>query len=72
MVVRLQIKDDRWRTTKTWTDKNGTQSAEIDESYISKISGDYRLWVEYNAYDGSDELVESITEYSDVIHVDVN
>ena len=69
VVVRLQIDDDRWRTVRTWTVNNGTLSAKIDESYTPTVSGDYRMWVEYKAYDSSGKLVESANDYSEVIHV---
>ena len=69
LVVRLQINDDRWRTVRTWTVNNGTLSAKIDESYTPTVSGDYRMWVEYKAYDSSGKLVESANDYSEVIHV---
>ncbi len=69
LVVRLQIKDDRWRTTRTWTDNSGTITADVDEYYTPSSSGDYRLWVEYKAYDSSGNLAETVTDYSQVIQI---
>lgn len=65
--VEVQQKDGSWSTIKTWSDKGGT-SAFVDRDYAVMSGYSYRLKYTHKAYDSNDNLIETITEYSDIIY----
>lgn len=65
--VELQQKDGSWSTIKTWSDKDVIK-AFVDENYAVMSGYSYRLKYTHKAYDSNDNLIETITEYSDIIY----
>jgi hypothetical protein len=65
--VELQQNDGGWDTIKTWSNKGGT-NAFIDRDYAVMSGYSYRLKLTYKAYDSNDNLIETITDYSEVIY----
>lgn len=65
--VELQQKDGSWSTIKSWSDKD-TFHAFIDQDYAVASGYSYRLKLTHKAYDSNDNLIETLTDYSDVIY----
>ena len=65
--VELQQNDGGWDTIKTWSNKGGT-NAFIEQNYAIMSGYSYRLKLTHKAYDSNDNLIETITEYSDIIY----
>ena len=72
ITVQLQVYDDRWRTTATWTDDRDAAVALVDEDYTptpSSVDRDYRLYITNKAYDKSGKLIETVYTTSDTVTV---
>lgn len=65
--VELQQNDGGWSTIKTWSDKDYI-SAFVDENYAVMSGYSYRLKLTHKAYDSNDNLIETVTKYSEVIY----
>ena len=65
--VELQQKDGSWSTIKTWSDRYEC-FAIVDENYAVASGYSYRLKLTYKAYDSNDNLIETLTDYSDIIY----
>lgn len=65
--VELQQNDGGWDTIKTWSNKGGT-NAYIDQNYAVMSGYSYRLKLTHKSYDSNDNLIETITKYSDIIY----
>lgn len=64
--VELQQKDGSWGTIKTWSNEGGTH-AFVDRDYAVMSGYSYRLKYTHKAYDSNGNLIETLTEYSEVI-----
>ena len=72
ITVQLQVYDDRWRTTATWSDDRDVSIASISEDYTptpSSVDRDYRLYITNKAYDKSGKLIETVYTTSDTVTV---
>ena len=65
--VEVQQNDGGWDTIKTWTNKDSSH-AFIDENYAVMSGYSYRLKLTHKSYDSNDNLIETITDYSDIIY----
>lgn len=65
--VEVQQNDGGWDTIKSWSNKGGTH-AFIDQDYAVMSGYSYRLKITHKAYDSNDNLIETITKYSDIIY----
>ena len=65
--VELQQKNGTsWTTIKTWTNQGGSYA--MVSSYYAVTSGyKYRLKLTHKAYDSNGNLIETITDYSDIV-----
>ena len=75
ITVQLQVMDDRWRTTATWTDDRDAAVAWVNEDYTPPRSSEdkkYRLYITNKAYDKSGKLVETVYTTSNTVTVPGN
>lgn len=64
--VELQQNDGSWTTIKTWSGK-ASLSIEVDEDYYVTSGYQYRLKLTHTAYNSSGNLIETITDTSDIV-----
>ena len=75
ITVQLQVYDDRWRTTATWSDDRDATIAFVSEDYTPPRSSEdkkYRLYITNKAYDSSGKLVETVYTTSNTVTVPGN
>lgn len=66
VIVELQQKNGTWSTIKTWSNSK-LHTATVDEIHKPAQGYDYRLKLTFKAYTTNNVLVESFTEYSDIV-----
>lgn len=65
--VELQQRNgSSWTTIKTWTDRY-PDYAMVSSYYAVMGEYDYRLKLTHKAYDSNGNLIETITDYSDIV-----
>lgn len=65
--VELQQKNGTsWTTIKTWTDRYEAYAV-VSKNYAVLSGYNYRLKLTHKAYDSNGNLIETITDYSDIV-----
>ena len=64
--VELQQYNGGWTTIKSWTAQGGS-GATVDELRAVDTDYDYRLKLTHKAYNSNGTLIETITEYSNIV-----